>query len=332
MLLFGCHYEERKMRKRPSDIEQRKLLLSLLEEMPEPNRPEVEEWMDRYAQNFDAEEAWKKFSGRIGEERGGLRGGGRVWVLRGLGAAAAVLMLGLFTVVIARYLKDLSDSKPVIMAATTIVKQDTLSDGSTIVLNTNSTLTYPKNFAESNRLVELVGEAFFDVRSDSAKPFIIQAGTARIRVLGTSFHVRAYPGTDLKVYVESGRVELIYADSASHETTQRVLLPGEKGRINHATHTLTLSAEIDPDELFWVNRKLIFRQTNLEVVFDLLKTHYNARIIVKNEQILSCLLSATFNNEAIGQILEVIAASFELDIDKIGETFIITGNGCHHEE
>jgi len=90
----------------------------------------------------------------------------------------------------------------------TVVKTDTLPDGSTITLNKYAVLSHPKKFSGRQRDIELIkGEAFFKVTPDKAKPFIITAGKATIRVVGTSFNVNFKNG-NIEVIVETGIVQV----------------------------------------------------------------------------------------------------------------------------
>lgn len=75
-------------------------------------------------------------------------------------------------------------------------KQCTLSDGTTILLNSCTKVTYPSEFKDSVRVVTLVGEAYFSVASDAAKPFIVKTKDLSVRVLGTQFNISAYPSDD----------------------------------------------------------------------------------------------------------------------------------------
>jgi len=241
------------------------------------------------------------------------------------------LILGVLSVVFIRFLQNRQDSGPVILASSAEVLQDTLPDGSTVVLNSNTRLDVSRKFALTNRSVELTGEAFFEVNPDTGKPFIIKAGLGQIRVLGTLFHVKAYPDSDLEVYVERGLVELSEVDSLTGQSLKIVLKSGERGVIRWGTREIRRAGDIIPDELFWANKKLIFLETRLSLVFDLLKKHYSAIIEVKDQAVLNCLLSATFTDESIDQILEVVAASFDLKLSRDKEKFIFNGKGCGHE-
>ena len=357
------------MKKDPTHIDQKLLVLYLLDEISQQGRSRVEAWLSESPENraffgslektwaqtgsidpasiaFDTGRAWERMAGRIrteeefagsvdrepgarGNDHRGITGlstrAMNIWI-----SLAALLMLGVVSVVFTRHLSSGGQDGYILASAVTVV-QDTLSDGSSVVLNTHSELEVPRKFAGNTRTVKLRGEAFFEVQPDPEKPFIIEAGAGTIRVLGTAFQVRAFPGSDLEVYVESGTVELSVAGPAQPDSASVILKAGERGRIRPGSGLIGQPAGIGPDELFWANRKLIFQETKLSLVFDLLKKHYNARIEVKNDAVLDCLLSATFTDETIGQILEVVAASFSLELTKEQEKFIFNGKGCGHE-
>jgi transmembrane sensor len=88
-----------------------------------------------------------------------------------------------------------------------------LPDSSRITLDMNSRLTFPEKFTDSVRMVTLTGEAFFDVKKNPLQPFIIKAGKSQIRVLGTSFNVRAYENEkSVQVTVVTGKVRFTSAN------------------------------------------------------------------------------------------------------------------------
>ena len=84
----------------------------------------------------------------------------------------------------------------------------TLSDGSTVRLNSESSITYPESFAEEIRELELVGEAFFDIKKDQDRPFIVSSHKIETTVLGTSFNINAYDSTAVSVALVSGKVKV----------------------------------------------------------------------------------------------------------------------------
>ncbi len=253
-------------------------------------------------------------------------------VIRVITSIAAILILGIVSVIFIRNQKDRGETEFITLASAETVVLDTLTDGSTVMLNSNTELSVPKKFTGATRSVKLKGEAFFQVEPDSLKPFIIDAGLGTVKVLGTSFHVKAIPGADLLVFVESGRVEVCYVDTVTGDTLRTILKAGERAMVKAGTGEIGKPADIGPDELFWANRKLIFQETRLSVVFNLLKKHYKADIGVEDETVLDCLLSATFTDETIDQILEVVATTFDLELSREKDTFIIKGKGCTDEE
>lgn len=246
-------------------------------------------------------------------------------------AIAAMVILGVMSVVFTDWFKKSNDPIPFILESFAEVINDTLSDGSSIALNENSTLIFAESEDKKERQVELKGEAFFAVAADSSKPFVIDAGIGVIKVLGTQFNVRAYENSDLKVFVESGLVELSLLDSVGNPIKSLFLEAGEKGIISYEDRELYKSVDQRPDELFWANRKLIFRETELKKVFEILEYYYEFEIVVEHEAILNCLLSASFTDQDLPYIMEVIAASFELEIAQKDSTYQFIGKGCLDE-
>lgn len=85
----------------------------------------------------------------------------------------------------------------------------TLSDGTEVKLNSNSKITYPHQFKGKERMIHLEGEAFFKVKHESKRPFVVDAGGILTKDLGTSFNIKAYHGSDCKVTLIEGKVEVL---------------------------------------------------------------------------------------------------------------------------
>jgi ferric-dicitrate binding protein FerR (iron transport regulator) len=86
-----------------------------------------------------------------------------------------------------------------------------------------------------------------------------------------------------------------------------------------------------PDDLFWFDHSLEFNRTPLSSVFGLLERYYPVTIKVSNENINNCLLTASFADDPIDRILNVIAESFDLKVISTNQTYLLTGNGCADE-
>jgi ferric-dicitrate binding protein FerR (iron transport regulator) len=335
------------------NIEEHLLLQYLLGRMPEEERRGIDDWLNESEINrrhldrleavwaetgkltphpvaVDVSMAWQRLSARIEqyeEEQKPVTVTGiiRMPMVRWISGIAAtiVIALGIW------WLADRLTQPPamVTLTATSEVLKDSLPDGSLIALNKNTTLTYPEKFGDKKRTVTLSGEAFFNVRP-TGKPFVVEAGTGTIRVLGTAFNVRSYPGETIEVSVNTGRVIFFGIDPQSGDTSWVILTEGMKGLLKPGSHTPEIVDVSSPDDQFWMNCRLDFRQTSLNEVFEALARYFGVTIRVENPQILACRLTAIFEDDPAGVILEVIAESFDLTLATENNIYIFSGNGC----
>lgn len=205
-----------------------------------------------------------------------------------------------------------------------------LPDGSKVNLNIHSILIYPEEFKKNTREVELTGEAFFEIEPDKEKAFIIHAGNANIKVVGTSFNVKALSESDeVEVSVQTGVVQLYSHRPDFNDTISVILNVGERGIFNNKSIEIKKIESFDYNELYWSNKTLVFEDTELSKVFEMLKKYYNVHITLQFESVSNCRLNATFTNETIDEILKVIAISFDLELFKTGEqNYTLNGEGC----
>lgn len=185
-----------------------------------------------------------------------------------------------------------------------------LSDGSSIWLDKNSTLTIDKSFGENQRQVALEGKAFFDIARDKARPFIIEANQVDVQVLGTSFTVDANDDTPL-VAVKSGRVE-VKADTETKVIT--------KGQQLEATTTGSLTESlVDIDEAFdWTNKDLSFKDAPLTKVFADLGNHFNMNFVYKGGMDLSAcpFTSKSLAKVSLQEVLDILELTYDMKIEK----------------
>jgi len=153
-----------------------------------------------------------------------------------------------------------------------VINEYALPDGSFVTLNSNSKLVYPKHFKGNTREVTIYGEAFFDVKPNPEKPFIINAGNARVKVVGTSFNVSAYPETEtVEVVVKTGKVQVTNKNAeALSDANQVFLIPGEKGTLFNKSSILEKSQNSNLNYLAWKTRDFIFNDMPLNEVFQCL--------------------------------------------------------------
>ncbi|WP_119080049.1 FecR family protein [Chitinophaga alhagiae] len=214
----------------------------------------------------------------------------------------------------------------------------TLPDGSVVWLNADSRLTYKDDFNGALREVYLEGEAYFDVVKDADKPFIIHTARMHIRVLGTTFNVRAYPNErTAETALIRGSVEV----SAQGEKMRPVILrPNEKlvlyldgqqpDTINEqpkqefAIRPLHV-AEQDglPLETAWVENKLVFRDEAFGTLAARLERWYGVQISLNGPEVKDLRFTGRFEKETIEQVLKALQITAEFRYSMNGKNISI---------
>lgn len=277
--------------------------------------------------NTDA--AWAGLSRRLGlEENEAPRLPGRILPSWWRIAAILVVALGLSWMAV-RFLNN-EDQPPTVQMLTLQAgdasRSDTLPDGSVVSLNAHAKLRYPEAFAAAQREVELEGEAFFEVERNPAQPFLIHAGSADVRVLGTSFNVRSSESR-VEVVVATGKVELSAPKDDRAEAT--ILVAGQRGDYSPKEGNIARRTNDDENFLYWKNRRLVFRNTPMsEVAAELQELFPETRILLEGEKTGECPLTTTFENQSVESIINIIAETFNLEMTQNANTFTLTGEGC----
>lgn len=199
-----------------------------------------------------------------------------------------------------------------------------LADGSVVTLNRDSKINYPEKFSASAREVEIEGEAFFEVQPDPARPFVIHAGEATIKVLGTSFNVSAYPqNNEIEVVVTSGKVQVSKTKAATNQQNDLILDPGDKGVFATESNELRKIRNDNPNYLAWKTRDLIFDKTSLKEVLEQLNKVYRAQVRTADPELDQLLLTAHFENRPLDFILEVIALTHHLEVTNENGQYVL---------
>ena len=200
----------------------------------------------------------------------------------------------------------------------------TLPDGTFVSLNNNTTLKYPKKFGRKTREVTIEGEAFFEVKPNKNKPFIIHAGKAQIKVLGTSFNVSAYPSTkQVEVIVKTGKVQVLNTTTETKKTNELILTPGDKGTLVYSSNSLLKTTNQNPNFLAWKTRNLSFKATSLGEVIENLQNVYKVNIRLADPKLSELLLTAQFNNYSLDFILKVIETTFQIKAEYVNGEYIL---------
>ncbi len=273
------------------------------------------------SENPDIGQAWKQVrSQTTGKQIKKIN-----WSRR-ISGIAAVLLLGLVAYLSQPWWIPVK-MEEVITQNEGIPTQVSLPDGSSVWLNKHSKLVFPKKFKGRERVVELSGEAFFDVQRNESKPFSIKTAEAQVKVLGTSFDVMAYPDSSIvRVQVNSGRVAL---SSIEAEQDSLILSKGEEGFYEKNERRLEKANILQANRIAWKTRILEFNNTSIAEAIPLIQDIYQVRLELANIDIGNCRFSATFDDEPLENILETMSTLFEIKTaQKQSNSYTLSGQGC----
>ena len=232
-------------------------------------------------------------------------------------AAVFIIGIGIFSLFNSQNKKLVAENK---------IIESSLSDGSIISLNTNSELEYSKNFNKKTRTVKLKGEAFFKIKANSEKPFVINTGSLKIEVVGTSFNVNAKKQNgNVEITVKSGIVSVYTKNNKSDSV---LLYAGEHAVFNKTNNNIQKKINKNINYLSWKTKKLIFEGVELQKIVNTLNKTYNVNIIILNPDLKKCKLTNTFDKQSLKSIIKVLEATLDIQIDKKGNVYEIRGSGC----
>lgn len=277
--------------------------------------------------NYEVDEAWAKVENQIhGQSKQNDRGIRKLFEGSAFRAIAAVFV-GLMLVVSGYFVahkSNIGDSFVEVKSTDKVVNMIGLPDGTFVSLNTNTRITYPKKFVGNLREVSIEGEAFFEVKPDKNKPFVIHAGKAQIKVLGTSFCVNAYPeAKQVEVIVQTGKVQVLNKAAEPAQTNELILVPGDKGTLVYASNSLQKTSNQDVNFIAWKTRNLIFKATSLNEVIRNLEKVYNVKISLADPRLNDLLLTAQFNDYPLDFILKVIENTFQLEVQGSNGQYVL---------
>lgn len=192
------------------------------------------------------------------------------------------------------------------------VAECVLTDGTKVWLNAGSTIQYNPTLSGMNRIVKLSGEAYFKVTKNRHKPFIVKTPNIQVKVLGTSFNVKAYPGEDeTETTLEEGRIELTLSDYPNQNPVE--LKPGEHAVYNPSQHKFKVEKTDTYLLTAWRDGKYIFKDADLNTLIQQLEKLYDVRIYLKHEEMGSIRFRGTFEyKQNILDALETIERTTSL--------------------
>ena len=193
-----------------------------------------------------------------------------------------------------------------------------LPDGTLVKLNAESVIRYPSEFSADRRVVELTGEAFFEVEEDTSRPFIIESAGFSTRVLGTSFNIQTYPGEQQKVAVVTGLVQVTTTTGAT-----ALINPDQMLAIDRETSNFQFLEFDYAQEIGWKDGILRFEDQPLEDVFRKLERWYGVEISCQNAELLDDTYKGEFKNESLDNVLKGIGYTSDYSFEEEEGVYLI---------
>ncbi|MGQ7871106.1 FecR family protein [Sunxiuqinia sp. sy24] len=190
----------------------------------------------------------------------------------------------------------------------------TLSDGTTVYLNSMTTLKYPVQFGQINREVELIGEAYFEVARNTVKPFIVNTKEMRLEVLGTSFNVNAYKDSkSIITTLVEGKVKLSHSQNGAKE---QILNPNEQVVMDNLSGNIIRRKVDVTNYISWKDGQLVFHDMALEDIMVLLARWYSVKVFYMNPEVKSIRFSGSLDRyDEIRQFIDIIEATQKVKVE-----------------
>lgn len=307
-------------------------------------------------ENYDSDLQWNKLKSQIDLKPKSINKGTRTKILISVGIAASwVLFFALGSLFNnhsnkSENIKSKTTEIIAPLGAKSIIK---LPDGTTVWLNAGSKITYNQDFDKSDRNVQLIGEAYFKVATNKAKPFVVKTSGILVRALGTRFNVKSYPEEKtITATLEEGKIDVQVLQN-SKPNNKIVLAPNQKvvyykknndfvdqAGSNHTktiTHDTNVShaaekelevAENINTELYtsWKDPRWIIEAMPLTTLAPMLERRYNMKIKLNKDNLKNYNFTGTIENETIEQILAAMKFTAPIDYEIQKDTILLTLN------
>jgi ferric-dicitrate binding protein FerR (iron transport regulator) len=215
-----------------------------------------------------------------------------------------------------------------------------LADGSRVVLAPGSTLEIAAGYGAERRELTLRGVAHFVVRHDAARPFVVRAGAARVRDVGTAFVVRSDAGADgrtVAVSVTEGVVALAPADAAGGATrgaapgasdaaaaaAEHELRAGDRGTLAPDGAVRVARGGATPDDVAWMQGRLVYRAAPIAEVRADLRRWYGVELQLADPALAGRHLTLTIADEPVDEVLRAIALALGATLERRGDTAVV---------
>lgn len=214
----------------------------------------------------------------------------------------------------------------------------TLSDGSSILLQPKSKLSYPKTFTGNERKVYLSGEAFFEISKNKRKPFFVYTNEIITKVVGTSFRICAFENQpNVEVIVRTGIVKVHSNSQMTKMSSEEIVLtPNKAVRFDRETSKFNIITDVTKDVMLKKAIKNIeqlnfdFTDVPVSQIFKTIEQAYQVEIEVPIDKLKNCHLTTSLNDQPLPEKLKIICKSIgnNTSYEMNGNLIIITSEGC----
>jgi ferric-dicitrate binding protein FerR (iron transport regulator) len=191
-----------------------------------------------------------------------------------------------------------------------------LADGSKVWLNTGSSLQVPERFPHNRRLVKLSGEAYFEVKSDHSSSFIVETDHFSVEATGTRFNVMSYTDQTPSVTLAEGSVT-VHTLFENNDPERILMWPGQHLVIDVIKKGTVLEQGDTYKYYAWKDGKLVFRNDLMASIMQRISLQYNVDIEIADQSILQYRYRATFENESLTEVLNLLKLASPIDYYEI---------------
>lgn len=303
---------------------------------------------EKRTQELNQNHVWAKLMTSIGDEQNTGKPMLKLWqqpVFRW--AASLILMVG----VVWLFLNNQSNGKVTYQALVASIEDRNiivervnnsdiplkvkLEDGSIIILEKGSKLSYPSHFDNHKRTVILSGGAFFEIAKNPDKPFYVYANEVVTKVLGTSFNIQAFEnGKNVIVKVKTGKVSVYNQQEINindPETEALILLPNQQAIFNRATEDLSkhlVEIPLPITEKTNDNLPTEFDDVAISKILKVIEKRYSIKIIFNEELLSNCFITTKLRNESIYDQLDLICKIIGGTYKEVDAQIVIESKGC----
>jgi len=275
---------------------------------------------------FNVNAAWEKVESKISQksEVGSQKSEKRssLKVMTYLAAACVAVLVGLF----------LFPSEQDVQSINYVAQNDGevywLPDSSKLTLNKGATVSYLNNFEGRFRKINFKGEAFFNIKRDTTKTFVIDMDGPTVTVLGTSFNIKTNADS-IKVVVNSGKVSFTPVSPILNKTKKHIMVKGDAAVYNSKEKKIKVSEYVDPRTLFYATKTIVFKKTKMKEVVKILSAVYNQDIEIGCAALANESYNGRFKDESLSEVFEILSATMDVEVEELDGRVVLTQDVCH---